>query len=177
MQISTLRENKVKKKIIKGHTLALFFLQNATMLLLNGIHKHLATSLQCPERHTDEARHCALRASVRATLSGNPQIWLFSLYVPASPCSVPVLRKPALQLSRPGRLNTTACERGGAPSAVAGERISGGGREREREDATVGSGEGEEKRRRMWLSGGDNGEERSGGGGGGADGGGVAGAA
>lgn len=39
--------------------------------------------------------------------------WLFSVYLPASSCSVPVLRKPVLQPRRPGRHNTTACEREG----------------------------------------------------------------
>lgn len=36
--------------------------------------------------------------------------WLFSVYLPASSCSVPALRKPVLQPRRPGRHNTTACE-------------------------------------------------------------------
>lgn len=39
--------------------------------------------------------------------------WLFSVRLPASSCSVPVLRKPALLPRRPGRHNTTACEREG----------------------------------------------------------------
>lgn len=40
-------------------------------------------------------------------------IWLFSVYLPASPCSVPVFRKPVLQPRGPGRHNTTACEQEG----------------------------------------------------------------
>lgn len=39
--------------------------------------------------------------------------WLFSMRLPASSCSVPVLRKPALRPRRPGRHNTTACKREG----------------------------------------------------------------
>lgn len=39
--------------------------------------------------------------------------WLFSVYLAASSCSVPVLRKPVLQSRRPGRHNTTAWEQEG----------------------------------------------------------------
>lgn len=62
--------------------------------------------------------------------------WLFSVYLPASPCSVPVLRKPVLQLRRPGRHNTTACERVGRCNKREWERDMRGTKgERDRETA------------------------------------------
>lgn len=57
--------------------------------------------------------------------------WLFSVYLPASSCSVPVLRKPVLQPRRPGRHNTTACERVGHWNKE-NERERHRGRERKR---------------------------------------------